>query len=73
MAIGPCTAHWDDITPGPGDLADELDDLRESSFLVTGADAAGCACTALTAGHVAELIGAGVLVTAGVRVVAGEE
>jgi hypothetical protein len=73
VAIGPCTAHWDDIAPGPGDLADELDNLRESSFLVTKADAAGCVCAALTAGHVAELIDAGVLVTAGIRVVTGEE
>lgn len=74
VAIGPCTAHWDDIAPGlPGDLEEELDDLRESSFLVAEADDAGCVCAALTAGHVAELIDAGVLVTAGIRVVTGEE
>ncbi len=72
VAIGACTAHWDDVTPVPGDLADELDDLLESSFQVTKAAAAArCACAALTAGHVAELIDAGVLVTAGVRVVTG--
>jgi hypothetical protein len=71
VAAGPCTTHWDDITPGPGDLAEVLDDLLESSFPVTKA-APGCACAALTANHVAELADAGVLVTAGVRVVAGE-
>jgi hypothetical protein len=71
VAIGACTAHWDDVTSIPGDLAEELEDLRDSSLLGTEA-AAGCACAALTAGHVAELIDAGVLVTAGVRVVPGD-
>lgn len=77
VAIGPCTAHWDDgSAPGlPPDLAEEMEELRESSFQITDADgaSAGCACASLTAGHVAELIDAHVFVTAGVRVVTGEE
>jgi hypothetical protein len=72
VAIGACMAHWDDTSPVPARLAEELDDLRESSFLVSGAAAAGCACAALTAGHVAELVDTGMLATAGVRVVTGE-
>jgi hypothetical protein len=73
VAIGPCTAHWDDVTPGaPDDLAEEIDDLRESFPLTGAAGATGCACAALTPGHVADLIDVGVLATAGIRVVTGD-
>jgi len=59
VAIGPCTAHWDDTDPGPaGDLAPDPD---------------GCACAALGADSVAELLDDHMFVTAGVRVITGEE
>ena len=72
VAIGPCTAHWDDTGRGLSwDLADEMEE-REQSFQVTDAGApAGCTCAAITAGHVAELIDAHIFVTAGVRVATG--
>lgn len=72
VAIGPCTTHWDDISPFQGELTDDLEDMLESSGQVNEA-AAECACAGLTAGHVADLIDAGVLVTAGVRVIAEDE
>lgn len=73
VAIGSCTAHWDDHAGIPWEVADDLDDLGETSVLITGAiRAPGCACAALTARHIASLIDNGVLVTAGIRVVRGE-
>jgi hypothetical protein len=69
VAIGPRTAHWDQATTLPQDLAAEAVGLLESSY--PAGSAAGCACAALTAGHVAELVDVGVLATAGVRVVPG--
>lgn len=72
VAIGPCTAHWYDDVPGPGDLADDLGELLGSGRAASTADTGGCACEDLPPGIVAEVIDAGVLATAGVRV-AGED
>ena len=70
VAIGPCTAHLDDIIPGlTGDLARDPDENRA---LRSGRGEDGCACAALTAGRVAELIDAHAFVTAGVRVITVE-
>jgi hypothetical protein len=52
-----------------GDLAPDPDEVRARS----GRGEDGCACAALTAGHVAELIDAYGFITAEVRLVTGEE
>jgi hypothetical protein len=71
VAIGPCTAHWDDVAPGLlGDLARDPDDNRA---LRSGRDEDSCACETITAGQVAELIDAHVVVTAGIRVITAEQ
>ena len=71
VAIGPCTAHWGDISPGlPGDLAQDPD---ADGALSSGPGEDGCTCAALTAGQAAELIDAHIFVTAGIRVITGEE
>jgi hypothetical protein len=72
VAVGPCTAHWDDVAGIPWEVADEVDDLRGSFLVTEAARAAGCACAALTADHVDGLIDAGAFITADVRVVTGE-
>jgi hypothetical protein len=65
VVIGPCTAHWDNVAGIPGEVADEFDDLRED-------DGRGCACDALTAWHLEDLVDEGSFVTAAVPVVNGE-
>lgn len=65
VVIGPCTGHWDDADGIPGEVADEFDDLREG-------DGSRCACEALTAWHVEDLVGQGGFVTAAISVVTGE-
>ncbi|WP_405183708.1 hypothetical protein OG225_42880 (plasmid) [Nocardia sp. NBC_01377] len=51
VAIGPCTAHWDEAGDVPRDVVFDLGNIIDPP----GPDA-GCGCGALTTEHVAELI-----------------
>lgn len=72
VVFGPCTDHWD-VAPVPAEFMDELDELADERAVEAAGSPDRCACAALTAGQIEDLVYAGVFVVGPVPVVPSNE